>query len=71
VLLGSHANKHVNEWRKKCLGCPYLGEWYYLSPEVISSGVYDAKADVWALGMLLLEMISGNKPAFQRYNREA
>lgn len=33
-----------------------------MSPEVISNQFHDEKTDIWCLGILLFEMLSGNPP---------
>ena len=33
-----------------------------MSPEMIQKQAYDSKIDIWALGILLYEMIEGNVP---------
>jgi NIMA (never in mitosis gene a)-related kinase len=40
----------------------YAGTPQYMPPEVISGRPYDAAADVWALGVVLYEMIVGDRP---------
>ncbi|MEL7368279.1 MAG: protein kinase, partial [Myxococcota bacterium] len=34
----------------------------YMSPEQLNGGFVDARADIWALGLILYEMVSGQKP---------
>ena len=34
----------------------FEGEHYYLAPEVVNGTKYSEEADVWALGILLLEI---------------
>lgn len=39
-----------------------LGTVAYLSPEIVTSGVADARADVYAVGVLFYEMLTGHQP---------
>jgi serine/threonine-protein kinase len=39
-----------------------VGSPSYLAPEVIGGDVADARADVWALGVTLYELVTGEKP---------
>ena len=39
-----------------------LGTVAYLSPEIVSSGQADARADVYAVGIMLFEMLTGSPP---------
>ena len=39
-----------------------VGTPYYLSPEIISGNPYDAKSDIWSLGVLLYEMMTFKMP---------
>lgn len=39
-----------------------LGTVAYLSPEIVTSGVADARADVYAVGVLLYELLTGHQP---------
>ena len=38
------------------------GTYEYMSPEMIMGKSYDYKIDIWALGILLFEMIAGHPP---------
>lgn len=35
---------------------------YFMSPEVCQGKPYDSKADVWAVGVILYELITMKKP---------
>lgn len=39
-----------------------IGNPYYSAPEMISKGGYSFSVDIWALGVILYEMITGNLP---------
>ena len=39
-----------------------VGTPYYLSPEIIMNKPYDAKSDIWALGVLLYELLTFKMP---------
>ena len=48
-----------NTWEK---AKTKVGTPYYLSPEIINSKPYDSKSDIWALGVLLYEMMTFKMP---------
>lgn len=47
---------------KSALNATSCGTPYYMSPEVCKEQPYDSKADVWALGVILYELITLKKP---------
>lgn len=49
--------KNTWEKAKSKVGTPY-----YLSPEIINNKPYDSKSDIWALGVMLYEMITFKMP---------
>jgi len=46
----------------------FCGTWDYLSPEMVNSEPHDHRVDVWALGILLYEMLA-NIPPFRESRR--
>ena len=40
----------------------FCGTPLYVSPELLSGKLYDEKVDLWAIGILGFEMITGNIP---------
>jgi serine/threonine-protein kinase len=40
----------------------FVGTLQYLSPEQFTGGIADARSDIWALGVLLYEMVTGRMP---------
>lgn len=39
-----------------------LGSVSYLSPEQVQRGIADARSDIYAIGIVLFEMLTGTKP---------
>ncbi|XP_067936395.1 serine/threonine-protein kinase PAK 3-like [Watersipora subatra] len=55
---GCCAQLHTEQkMRETTIGTPY-----WMSPEAIKGKPYNEKADVWSLGMLIIEMVEGDPP---------
>ncbi|KZV57910.1 mitogen-activated protein kinase kinase kinase YODA-like [Dorcoceras hygrometricum] len=54
--------KRVKQSRKRKLGPYWRGTPMYLSPEAVMHNVQEATSDIWALGCIVLEMLTGKAP---------
>ncbi|XP_050371823.1 probable receptor-like serine/threonine-protein kinase At5g57670 [Argentina anserina] len=71
VLLGPHYEPQItdfglakwlpNKWTHHAV-IPIEGTFGYLAPEYFMHGIVDEKTDVFAFGVLLLEIVTGRKP---------
>ena len=52
------------------LGVTLVGTPFYLSPELCDRRPYDAKSDVWSLGVVLYELLTGKPPFRARSQQE-
>ena len=52
------------------LNTTYCGTPINMAPEVLNRGVYNYKADVWSLGTIIYEMITGYSPFKSAQNKE-
>lgn len=52
------------------LSSTYCGTPINMAPEVLNKGVYNFKADVWSLGTILFELLTGFSPFKQAQNKD-
>ncbi|XP_057226150.1 serine/threonine-protein kinase PAK 3-like [Malurus melanocephalus] len=45
--------------------CTVLGSPYWVAPEILKKEEYDTQVDIWALGIVAIEMLEGEPPYFQ------
>ncbi|MFS7971267.1 putative mitogen-activated protein kinase kinase kinase STE-STE11 family [Helianthus anomalus] len=51
--------KRVNHVKKNRLSCYWRGTPMYLSPEAVINGVQEPSADIWAVGCIVFQMLTG------------
>ena len=47
----------------------YCGTPLYMAPEIINGNIYNAKVDIWSIGALLFQLLTGSHP-FKGKNME-
>ena len=62
--------KTASHWKKGEMVKAHVGSPYYMSPEIIKKGESDEKADVWACGIIMYFLFSGNPPFVARTEKE-
>ena len=49
----------------------FVGTLYWMAPETIEQKSYDGRADIWSLGVTVLEMAEGHPPRFDQHYARA
>ncbi|KAI9596113.1 kinase-like domain-containing protein [Syncephalis fuscata] len=62
VKLGDFGLSRAMEAASEKFAQTFLGTPYYMSPEIVSGSVYDAKTDIWSLGCIIYEMCALHPP---------
>lgn len=70
ILIDSHGTPKIADFgiassshaRESDEGEGLIGSVHYMSPEYIAHGVFDARSDIFSLGVIAYEMIAGSKP---------
>lgn len=52
------------------LNVTYCGTPINMAPEVLNRGVYNYKADIWSLGTILFELLTGKSPFKEATNKD-
>jgi NIMA (never in mitosis gene a)-related kinase len=61
-LGGFEIPKGMNFWKKKVINSKKDTSSNYLAPEIFKNTPYDSKVDIWALGVLLYELMTFKMP---------
>jgi serine/threonine-protein kinase len=74
ILLDSRKNSYLSDFGVAQLNGiqngPALGTFAYMAPEIASGGPASPASDIYALGVVLFEMLTGQRP-FEAHTREA
>jgi len=70
ILVNYHGDVKITDFEQSVISSQLrskniCGTPYWMAPEVISGQEYDGKADIWSLGIVVIEMLDGEPPYVQ------
>ncbi|XP_056347457.1 serine/threonine-protein kinase PAK 3-like [Oenanthe melanoleuca] len=72
ILLGLDGSVKLTDFglcaqltKERSTRCTVLGSPYWVAPEILKKKEYDTQVDIWALGIVAIEMLEGEPPYFK------